>query len=889
MATQIDKTYDPSNVEDRIYQFWLEKNYFHGVPRDDKPPYCIVIPPPNVTDRLHMGHAYNNALQDILIRFKKMQGFETAWIPGTDHAGIATQNVVEKHLWRTEKLTRHDLGREAFVKRVWEWKEKHGAIIINQLKKIGCACDWERERFTMDEGLSRAVTEVFVRLYEKGLIYRGTYIINWCPRCQTALSDEEVEHEDVQGKLWYIKYPFAEGDGFITVATTRPETMLGDVAVAVNPKDARYKHLIGKEVILPIIERRIPVIADDFVDSDFGTGAVKVTPAHDPNDFDIGLRHKLEPVNIMNVDGTLNENAGPYAGQDRFEARKGVVAELEQKGLLEKIEKHQHAVGHCYRCGTTVEPYLSKQWFVKVKPLAEKALQVVRDGEIKFYPPRWEKVYNNWMENIRDWCISRQLWWGHRIPVFYCDNCGYETAAVQAPEKCPKCGAAMRQDEDVLDTWFSSQLWPFSTLGWPEETPELQYFYPTNTLVTGHEIIFFWVARMVMAGLEFMGDIPFESVYLHGIIRDAKGKKMSKSLGNGIDPLEMVQKFSADAVRYSLLSLSSEGADINLSEKDFEIGRNFNNKLWNAFRFLGLHLTDDIMNRATLAEVTRLRHEGALDLADQWVLSRYSDTVKMVTSSLEKFKFHEAVSVLHQFFWREFCDWYLELIKPRLYGQNIDARANALIVATFVLRGLVRLLHPLIPFITEEIWQKIGTQASESIMISAWPTDEAIFADEQAERNLELLQDLIAAVRNIRGEMNIPNKKEADVIIAGVEDGASNLIKENKSYLEHLARVQNVQVGRQVQRPPLSASAVVRSLEVFVPLAGLIDIDVERNRLQKERNRLEKLVAGLSRKLENQDFIARAPQEVVDREKQKKHDFEQALTKITENLAQLSE
>ncbi len=885
----IDKVYEPKKVEDRIYQFWLDKNYFHGEPREDKKPYCIVIPPPNVTDRLHMGHAYNNTLQDILIRFKKMQGYETLWMPGTDHAGIATQNVVEKHLWRTEKITRHDLGREEFVKRVWEWKEKHGAIIINQLKKLGCACDWERERFTMDEGLSRAVAEVFVRLYKKGLIYRGQYIINWCPRCQTALSDEEVEHRDQEGNLWYIKYPLEDGSGHITVATTRPETMLGDVAVAVNPKDERYKALIGKTAILPIIGRKIPIIADDFVDASFGTGAVKVTPAHDPNDFEIGNRHDLPRVNVMHEDGKMNDNAGPYAGQDRYEARKGIVKELEEKGLLEKVEKHTHAIGHCYRCNTVIEPYLSKQWFVKIEPLAKPALQVVRDGKIQFHPERWVKVYTNWMENIRDWCISRQLWWGHRIPVFYCDNCGFETASVQPVDTCEKCGGAMRQDPDVLDTWFSSQLWPFSTLGWPEDTPELRYFYPTSALVTGHEIIFFWVARMIMAGLEFMGDVPFRDVYLHGIIRDAQGRKMSKSLGNGIDPLLMVDRYSADAVRYSLLALSSEGSDINLSERDFEIGRNFANKLWNAFRFLAMNLDDSIYESAGLADIQTLWDSQNLDLADRWILTRYSETVQRVTRALDNFKFHELVGLLHQFFWREYCDWYLELIKPRLYGDDAAARDTALKVGLFVLRGVVRMLHPLIPFITEEIWHKIGTQLSESIMVAKWTEDEAVFSDAAAGDSLVLLQELIAAIRNIRGEMNIPVKRAASVLISGADSATAELINRHLSYFQQLAQVDQLTVGAKLQRPKFSATAVVRNLEIFMPLEGLIDIEVERNRLEKEKQRLERLLAELNKKLQNQDFLTRAPKHVVEREEQKKKDFEITLEKIRENLAQLTE
>ncbi len=888
MATEIPKTYDPKQVEDKQYRFWLERNLFHGVPKADKKPYCIVIPPPNVTDRLHMGHAYNNMLQDILIRFKKMQGYETLWMPGTDHAGIATQNAVEKYLARTEGLTRHDLGREKFVERVWEWKEKHGKIIIDQLKKIGCACDWERESFTMDERLSKAVTEVFVRLYDKGLIYRGEYIINWCPRCQTALSDEEVEYEDQDGHLWYLKYPVENSDKHIVVATTRPETMLGDVAVAVNPEDPRYKALIGKHLILPIMNRRIPIVADEYVDSEFGTGAVKITPAHDPNDFEIGRRHELEPINVMNEDGTMNERAGAYAGQDRFEARKGVVAELEQAGLIEKIEKYQNSVGHCYRCNTIIEPYLSKQWFVKIGPLADPAMQVVRDGRVTIRPERWKKVYMNWMENIRDWCISRQLWWGHRIPVYYCTSCDFETAATSPVEKCPQCGSATRQDPDVLDTWFSSQLWPFSTLGWPEESEDLQYFYPTSTLITGHEIIFFWVARMIMAGLEFMGEVPFRDVYLHGIIRDAQGRKMSKSLGNGIDPLLMVDRYSADAVRCSLLALSSEGQDINLSEKDFEIGRNFANKLWNSFRFLGLNLDEALISNATAANIAERREAGRLDLADRWILSRYSAAVKKATSALDKFRFHEYFDTVYGFFWREYCDWYLELIKTNLYGEDEQARENSLLTAAFVLRGILRLLHPLIPFITEEIWQRVGSEVSESIMTAPWPEDEAVFDDAQAEKELDIVRDLIVAVRTIRSEMNVPPAKKASMVVSGADEQTAGLLQASKGYFSQLARIENLDAGGDLPRPQLSATAVVHKMEVFLPLSGLIDIEMEKKRLQKERDRLQKQLSGLERKLANENFISRAPEEVVAREKAKLQDWKMTLEKIVTNLEQLT-
>ncbi|MDZ7262007.1 MAG: valine--tRNA ligase [candidate division KSB1 bacterium] len=883
----IDKVYDPKKVEDKWYEYWQRENYFHAEVNPQKTPYTIVIPPPNVTDVLHMGHAYNNTIQDILIRFRRMQGYETLWLPGTDHAGIATQNVVERKLWKDEQLTRHDLGREKFVERVWQWRQKYGSIIIEQLKKLGCSCDWARERFTMDEGLSRAVLEVFVRLYRKGLIYRGKYIINWCPRCQTALSDEEAIHQEHEGKLWYIKYPLKGSSNFITVATTRPETMLGDVAVAVHPQDPRYKALIGKIVILPVLERPIPIIGDEQVDSEFGTGAVKVTPAHDPNDFEIGNRHGLTPINVMNGDGTMNENAGKYNGFDRFECRKKLVEELKAKGLLEKIEGHSHAVAHCQRCDTILEPYLSEQWFVKVKPLAEPALRVVQEGQIKLHPDKWVKVYTNWMENIRDWCISRQLWWGHRIPVYYCLDCQEMMVAVDAPKECTQCGSQrIRQDEDVLDTWFSSWLWPFSTMGWPEETPELKYFYPTDTLVTAPEILFFWVARMIMAGLEFMGQIPFKDVYLHGIVRDEFGRKMSKSLGNGIDPLEMVEKYSADAVRFSLLMLTSEGQDINLAERDFEIGRNFSNKIWNAFRFLALNMEDEVNYVVAEKNLSQL---AKAELCDRWILSRFTKTAQKVTQTIENFKLNETIDALYSFFWHEYCDWYLELIKPRLYGQDAEAKKVALTVAINVMRGILKLLHPFIPFITEEIWQTLKQKDEKSLIVSPWVHWDETLISEQAEKELGFLQAVIGAIRNIRGEMNVPPNKKAEVLVKGTDDGYISLIQQNQSYLYTLANVERLTLGRDFPKPRLSASAVVGKVEVYVPLEGLIDIAVERNRLQKEVDRLGKQLDSLNKKLTNPDFLSRAPEEVIAREKKKKEDFTAAFEKLQRNLMSLEE
>lgn len=892
MFKQIPKVYDAKNVEDRLYRFWLERNYFHAEVNPERKPYTIVIPPPNVTDVLHMGHAYNNTFQDILIRFHRMQDKEALWLPGTDHAGIATQNVVERYLWREQKKTRHDLGREQFVELVWKWREERGEAIIGQLKKMGFSCDWQRQRFTMDDGMSRAVLEVFVRLYHKGLIYRGKYIINWCPRCQTALSDEEVEHESHLGALWYIKYPIKGSTSFITVATTRPETMLGDVAVAVHPKDRRYKDLIGQTATLPIVGREMPIIADETVDSEFGTGAVKVTPAHDPNDFVIGERHSLEPINVMNLDATMNENAGKYAGIDRLKARKHLVQDLTKNDFLDKKEEHTHALGHCYRCNTVIEPFLSEQWFVKIKPLAEPTLKGAKDGRIKFHPARWTKVFIHWMENVRDWCISRQIWWGHRIPVYYCQDCGEVMAAVDAPQACAQCNSPnLRQDPDVLDTWFSSQLWPFATLGWPEETRELKYFYPTDTLVTGPDIIFFWVARMIMMGLEFMGDMPFHDVYFNGIIRDAQGRKMSKSLGNGIDPLEMVDKYSADAVRFSLLMLSAEGQDINLSESDFEIGRNFSNKLWNAFRFLALNLDERDLENGHEDFVQAAWSDQKLDLADRWILSRYQKTVRKVTRGLYQFKFHEAVSAIYNFFWKEYCDWYLELIKPRLYDKNPDdeGRRVTLAVAVMVMRRILQMLHPIIPFITEEIWQSIRTQGdSESIMVSSWPTESRAFVDEQVEADMELIQNVIGAIRNIRGEMNIPRTKPADVILSSSNRDHLNLIKQHLPYLEQLANVEDVTFRTRGERPKKAASAVVNELDVFLPLEGLIDFNVERSRLEKEIDRLERQLEVLNTKLQSEEFLTKAPEQVIDREKKKKSDFELSLNKLKSNLESIA-
>ena len=887
----IPKVYDPKSVEDKWYQFWLDHNIFHSEPRDGATPYTIVIPPPNVTDVLHMGHAYNNTIQDILIRYKRMRGFETLWMPGTDHAGIATQNVVEKELAR-QRMTRHDLGREKFVERVWQWREKYGNAIIRQLKKLGSSCDWARERFTMDEGLSAAVMEVFVRLYEQGLIYRGKYIINWCPRCRTALSDEEAEHREHSGKLWYVKYPLLGRNGYITVATTRPETMLGDVAVAVHPHDMRYKGLEHSSAILPILARPLAIIQDEFVDPQFGTGAVKVTPAHDPNDFEMGKRHNLAQVNVLNEDGTINENGGKYAGLDRFECRDRLIADLEDEGLLEKIEPHVHAVAHCQRCDTVLEPYLSEQWFVKIKPLAEPALQAALDGRIKFHPERWTKVYTHWMENIRDWCISRQLWWGHRIPVYYCNSCNEMMVARTAPAQCTKCGSAeIHQDDDVLDTWFSSWLWPFSTLGWPERTKELEYYYPTDTLVTAPEIIFFWVARMIMAGMWFCGHVPFHDVYIHGIIRDAKGRKMSKSLGNGIDPLEMIQKYSADAVRFSLVMLSAEGQDVRFDESKIELGRNFSNKIWNAHRFLMMNVSENDDQKLTklMEEIdeTSSAFIETLPLEDRWVLSRLHRTIEQVTTCLDTFKFNDATSNIYRFFWHEFCDWYLEMIKPRLYGKR-DGKDQALAVGLIVLRDTMKLLHPFIPFITEEIWQNIpGRNRPVSIAVDRWPKPNKSLMNAEIEREMDLVQRVTFSIRNMRSEMNVSPTTNVRVIIRPTGEMARSTITRHAAHIQELARCSEVTIDAKAAVSRQAAKTFLPEAEVYLPLEGVIDIETERRRLEKERDRLTSLIERIQTRLDSDEFVTKAPAEIVEQEKQKLSEYEQKLIKLNDSLSSL--
>ncbi len=873
----ISKTYDPSEFEDRIYNNWVEKGYFHAEPDDSKEPFTIVIPPPNVTGQLHMGHALDETLQDILIRYKRMQGYNALWIPGTDHAGIATQIKVEAELREKEGLTRYDLGREKFLERVWDWKKMYGDRIINQLKKIGSSCDWDRERFTMDEGCSKAVREVFVNLYNKGLIYQGSRIINWCPHCITALSDAEVEHQEQAGHFWHIKYPIKDGSGYVIIATTRPETLLGDTAVAVNPEDERYKDIVGKTLILPLVGREIPVIADEYVDKEFGTGCVKITPAHDPNDFEVGKRHNLEQIKVMNDDATINHYGGKYEGMDRYDARKAIVKDLEEQGLLVKVEDHSHNVGTCYRCGTTVEPIISKQWFVKMKPLAGPAIEAVKSGDTSFIPERFSKIYMNWMENVLDWCISRQLWWGHRIPAFYCDECGETTVSKEDITVCPKCGGKVHQDEDVLDTWFSSALWPFSTLGWPDKTKELDYFYPTSVLVTGYDIIFFWVSRMVFSAMEHTGKAPFKHVFIHGLVRDSQGRKMSKSLGNGIDPLEIVDKYGADALRFTLATGNAPGNDMRFYIERVEASRNFANKIWNASRFTLMNL--DITEN-------KLPDASELQLEDKWILSRYNDTVKAVTENIDKFELGVALSNLYDFIWDTFCDWYIELVKPRLFDKENATGKTAQYVLTYVLSNTMKLLHPFMPFITEEIWQHLPHEG-ESIMISRYPEYDENLSFKAEESAMELIMGAITAIRNRRAEMNVPPSKKAKTII--VTDKA-DVFEKGKIFFEKLASASEAVV--QSDKSGIDANAVnvvVPSAEIFLPLDELVDKEKELQRLQAEKKKLEGEIKRVEGKLNNRGFVSKAPQKVIDEEKAKGVKYREMLDKVLANIASMEQ
>lgn len=876
----IPKVYDPATVEKKWYKFWEEHGYFHAEVEPDKKPFTIVIPPPNITGQLHMGHALDNTLQDILIRWHRMMGDNTLWMPGYDHAGLATQIKVEEVIKKEEGKTRYDLGREEFLKRVWVWKDQYGDRIISQLKCLGVSCDWERKRFTLDEGCSRAVREVFCTLYEKGLIYKGTRITNWCVNCNTALSDIEVEHKDDAGHFWHIKYPIIGEEGkYLEIATTRPETLLGDTAVAVNPEDTRYTDLVGKKLLLPLVNREIPIIADSYVDKEFGTGAVKVTPAHDPNDYEMGMRHKLQNIVVIGMDGKMTDDAGPkYAGMDRYECRKVLVEDLEKEGYLVKVVDHVHAVGHCQRCGHVVEPLVSTQWFVKMGPLVKAAVDCVTDGRCQFVPERFTKTYTGWMDNMRDWCISRQIWWGHRIPVWYCDDCGEMSASRTDLTKCPKCGGVhIHQDEDALDTWFSSALWPFSTMGWPDKTPLLQQFYPTSVLVTGYDIIFFWVARMLIMGMEFMKDIPFERVFIHGLVRDSQGRKMSKSLGNGIDPLEVVEKYGADTLRFMLITGNTPGNDMRFYWERVESTRNFANKIWNASRFA-------LMNMEGYAADAKL---APLNLSDRWILSRMQHTAADVTKMLERFELGEAGRMIYDFIWGEVCDWYIELAKPRLYGhEGAEARATAQHVLAEVLTGAMKLLHPFMPFITEEIFQCLPHEG-ETIMLAKWPVCDAKKVDDEAEKLMGAIMETIGAIRNMRAEVNaVPSKKVPAILL--VDDALRKGIEENAGYIHLLGGVDDLQLlPLNAQKPANAMTTVVSGVEVYLPLAGLIDVAKETARLTKEVADLDKELARVNGKLNNQGFLAKAPQDVVDKEKAKAAEFETKKKAIVERLEYL--
>ncbi len=885
-AHEMPRTYDHRSVEERLYAFWESRGYF--TPKIDwsRKPFVIAMPPPNITGELHHGHAMFVAFQDLMIRWRRMQGYPTLWLPGTDHAGIATQNVVEAELAR-EGLTRFDLGREKFVERVWQWKEKYGSIITMQLRRLGASCDWTRERFTMDPGLSRAVREAFVRLYRKGLIYRGQYIINWCPRCETAISDLEVEHVETPGKLYLVRYPLADEHGdaipgqYITVATTRPETILGDTGIAVHPEDERYTGLVGQRAIVPVVGRVVPIVADAAVDPAFGTGAVKVTPAHDPTDFEIGRRHQLPAVNVLTPKAQMNENAGPYAGMDRYECRRALVRDLERLGLLVRVEDHLHAVGHCSRCDTPVEPWLSEQWFVRIKPLAEPAIAAVREGRIRFIPERFTRIYFNWMENIRDWCISRQLWWGHQIPVWYCLDCGQTIVEVETPARCPRCGSTdLRQDPDVLDTWFSSALWPFSTLGWPEETEDYRYFYPTDVMETGYDIIFFWVARMIMMGLECTGKEPFRDVYLHGLMRDEKGEKMSKSKGNVANPLDVIQKYGADALRFTIITGSSPGNDMRLTDERLAGSRNFANKLWNMGRFI-------LLSGQTLGPEAQTFTPSAADLtlADRWILSRLSRVVADVTRLMEEYEFGEAGRILHDFAWSEFADWYIEIAKIRLYGAaDQRARYTAQHVLYRTMDTLLRLLHPFMPFVTEEIWQHLPHEG-ESLMIAAWPTPGP--TDEAAERDMERLMEVVRAIRSVRSEFRVEPTRRVEVI--AVSD-APDLLRREAPIVQHLAGVEPWRVETALPtRPTQAVHVVAAGVELYLPLAGMVDIAAERQRLKKEAAATWEHIVRLQGRLGDPEFLTKAPAVVVERERARLAELEDKLAKIREQLAVLGE
>ncbi len=870
MRKQLEKVYDPKQVEDRTYQFWMDGNYFHAEVDPKKEPYTIVIPPPNITGQLHMGHALDETFQDILIRWRRMQGRSALWLPGTDHASIATEAKIVEAM-RAEGLTKEGIGREKFLERAWEWKKQYGGRIVSQLKKLGSSCDWERERFTMDEGCNKAVKEVFVNLYEKGLIYRGERIINWCPHCKTSISEAEVTYEEKAGHFWHINYPIVGTDRMLEVATTRPETMLGDTAVAVHPDDERYKDLIGKMVLLPIVNKEIPIIADTYVEMDFGTGVVKITPAHDPNDFEVGLRHNLPVINVLNEDATINENGGKYAGMTREECRKAIVSDLEAGGFLKEVEDYSHNVGSCYRCSTIIEPRVSKQWFVRMEPLAKPANEAVRAGKTKFVPERFDKIYFNWMDNVKDWCISRQLWWGHRIPAWHCADCGEITVSKGEVHECAHCHSGnVHQDPDTLDTWFSSALWPFSTLGWPDKTEELKYFYPTNTLVTAYDIIFFWVARMIFSGIAHMGEVPFDTVLIHGLVRDAQGRKMSKSLGNGIDPLEIIDQYGADALRFTLATGNSPGNDMRFSDEKVNASRNFANKLWNASRFILMNLSDEV-------DVVKL--PDTLTVEDKWVLSKYNTLVKDVTENLEKFELGMAVQKLYDFIWDIFCDWYIELCKSRLQAGGASS-LGAQQVLVYVMEGTLKLLHPFMPFITEEIWQALPHEG-ESIMVSAWPVYDPSLAFTKEETDFEKVMDAIRAVRNRRAEMNVPPSRKAQLCIA---TGEPEVFEQGRPFFQRLASASEVTVAESFSMEG-AVQVITNAARIFIPMDELVDKEKEIARLNKEKEKVEKEIGVLSKKLDNPGFVSKAPAAVVEGERAKLQQQKERLARIEESIA----
>ena len=880
MSKELAKTYDPKGLEERLYQKWLDNKYFHAEVNRDKKPFTIVMPPPNVTGQLHMGHALDETMQDILIRFKRMQGYEALWQPGTDHAAIATEvKVIEK--LKEQGINKEDLGRQEFLKHAWAWKEEYGGKIINQLKKLGASADWDRERFTMDEGCSKAVKEVFIRLYEKGYIYKGSRIINWCPVCQTSISDAEVEHEDQDGFFWHINYPIVgEEDRFVEIATTRPETLLGDTAVAVNPEDERYKDLIGKMLKLPLTDREIPVIADEYVDKEFGTGCVKITPAHDPNDFEVGKRHNLEEINIMNDDATINDLGGKYAGMDRYEARKAMVKDLEELGLLVKVVPHSHSVGTHDRCGTTVEPMIKPQWFVRMKEMGEAAIKTLQDGNLTFVPERFDKIYMHWLENIRDWCISRQLWWGHRIPAYYCDSCGETVVAREMPSVCPKCGCEhLTQDEDTLDTWFSSALWPFSTLGWPDNTEELNYFYPTDVLVTGYDIIFFWVIRMVFSGLEQTGKTPFHHVLIHGLVRDSQGRKMSKSLGNGIDPLEVIDKYGADALRLTLMTGNAPGNDMRFYWERVEASRNFANKVWNASRFIMMNLEK--------AEVPQEIDLSTLTGADKWILSKVNKLAEEVTENMDKYELGIAVQKVYDFIWEEFCDWYIEMVKPRLYNEEDTTKAAALWTLKTVLGNALKLLHPYMPFITEEIYCTLRPE-EESIMIASWPERKAEWDFEADEEAVEIIKEAVRSIRNVRTGMNVPPSKKAKVFVVSEDEAIRETFENGKVFFGTLGYASEVVV--QADKAGIdedAVSAVTSKAVIYMPFAELVDIEKEVERLHKEEEKLNKELARVKGMLSNERFVSKAPESKVAEEKAKLEKYTNMMEQVKERLKQL--